>query len=107
MIVAWSIVAAVVLIGLYMLLFGSNAIAVARTGGSQVKVSKGSFNPAFLREIERVAGQTQGQVRVEPEHNYMVLKFKGGYSEQQRQALTNLFPHENYRAACSAFKTYR
>lgn len=105
--VGWIIAAGIVVVVLYFVLFGSNAIAVMRVEGNHIKVTKGSFNPAFLREAERVLRGAKGKVKVEPEHNYMVLKFNGDFSEQQRQALTNIFPQENYRAACSAFKTYR
>lgn len=105
--IGWIIAAGIVLVVLYLMLFGSNAIAVMRVEGSDIKVIKGSFNPAFLAEAKRVLRGANGKVKVEPEHNYMVLKFKGNFSEQQRQALTNIFPQENYRAACSAFKTYR
>ncbi|RUO29295.1 hypothetical protein CWE12_09940 [Aliidiomarina sedimenti] len=105
--VGWTIAVVVVLVALYFLLFGSNAIAVLAIRGDQCKVVKGSFSPAFQREAERLLKGANGKVKVEPEHNYMVLKFEGDFSEQQRQALTNIFPHENYRSACSAFKKFR
>lgn len=107
MMIGWIIAAGFVLVVLYFMLFGSNAIAVIRVNDKQMKVTKGSFNPVFLREAERVLQGSKGTVKVEPEHNYMVLKFKGNFTEQQRQAMTNIFPQENYRSACSAFKTFR
>lgn len=103
----WIIIAAIVLVVLYFVLFGSNAIASFKVNKQGVKVTKGSFNPAFLNEAERLLKGADGVVKVEPEHNYMVLKFKGKFSDQQRQSLVNIFPQENYRAACSAFKPYR
>lgn len=105
--VIWTIVVGVALVIFYWMLFGSNAIAELRVDDTQFSVSKGSFSPAFLQEAKRVLTGAKGKVKVEPEHNEMVLKFKGDFTDQQRQAMTNIFPHENYRAACSAFKTYR
>lgn len=105
--ISWTLAAVVILVVLYMLLFGSNAIAVLRVDKQQTQVLKGSFSPAFLREAERILQGSQGKVSVEPEHNYMVLKFKGDFTERQKQTLINLFPQDNYRSACSAFKTYR
>lgn len=103
----WGLAITVVLVGLYFLLFGSNAIAAMTVRNNQCKVTKGSFSPAFLREAERVLAGATGRVTVEPEHNYMALRFKGSFSEQQQQALTNIFPQENYRSVCSAFKQFR
>lgn len=103
----WLIIAGVVLVILYLVLFGSNAIATFSINNQDIKVKKGSFSPAFLNEAERVLKGAKGVVKVEPEHNYMVLKFHGQFSDQQRQAMTNIFPQENYRSVCSAFKQFR
>src|SRR5690554_3954628 len=103
----WIIIAGIVLVTMYMVLFGSKAIAAFKVNEQGVKVTKGSFNPAFLNEAKRILQGSEGVVKVVPEHNYMVLEFKGNFTEQQRQAMTNIFPQDNYRAACSAFKSYR
>lgn len=103
----WIIVAGIVLVILYFVIFGSNAIAAFKVNSQGLKVVKGSFNPAFLQDAERVLHGAKGVVKVEPEHNYMVLRFKGQFSDQQRQAMSNIFPQENYRVVCSAFKKFR
>ena len=105
--IGWLIIAGIVLVVVYVVLFGSNAIAAIKVSDQGVKVTKGSFNPAFLNDAKRILQGGEGSVKVVPERNYMVLEFKGTFTEQQRQAMTNIFPHDNYRAACSAFKSYR
>lgn len=105
--VGWMIVAVIILVAFYFLLFGSSAIAVLRVKEHKIQVVKGSFSPAFLGEAERILQGAKGKVSVQPEHNYMVLKFAGDFTSAQKQTLTNLFPQDNYRSVCSAFKTYR
>lgn len=105
--VVWITIGSLVLVLLYWMLFGTSAIAELRMDDTQLSVTKGSFNPVFLQQAEQILRGAKGKVKVEPEYNQMVLKFKGNFSDQQRQAMTNIFPHENYRSACSAFKTYR
>lgn len=103
----WIIIAISVLVVLYLVLFGASDIAAFKVSKHGLKVTKGSFNPAFLSTAESILKGAEGSVKVEPEYNYMALKFKGSFSNQQRQALKNIFPEDNYRAACSAFKQYR